>query len=207
MLEPIAKLSPRSPLQAVALPGEHGRIGPDGPGVTFQERRALAVMSVMARNGGSDAVAEAVKSGLALDLPAPTRSAEGGGLALLWTGLDRWLAVSAAESGPALLSRLQTALGDSAALADQSSGLCVLSLTGPKFPALMHKGPAIDLHPSAFKPGDTAPTAINHTSVLLRRPESGDGLHLFVHRGFARDLFEYLTTMAAEYGYLIVEAE
>ena len=207
MLEPITKLTARSPLQAVALPGEQGRVGPNGPGVIFQERRNRAVVSIMARGSGLDALTEAVKSGLSLDLPEARRSAERGGLVLLWTGLDRWLAVGTEESGPGLLSRLYGTLGDSGALADQTSGLCTLSLSGPKLPALMHKGPAIDLHPNAFKPGDTAPTAINHTPVLLWRPERGDGLLLFVQRGFARDLFEFLTTMAKEYGYRVADPE
>lgn len=198
-------LAPVSPLAAVWTPGDHGRLGPDGPGVHFAERRDLALVSLAGRRNADAGLAEAVAGGLDLALPGPNESAVGDGLSLIWVGLERWLALAADCDGPALVRRLAAALGSSAALADQSHGSSVLALSGPQVRTVLAKATPVDVDPAAFPAGRVASTVMNHTSVQLWRTGETDYL-VIVHRGFARDLFEFLTTMAREVGYRIPAA-
>jgi len=195
-------LKPRSPLAAVLHPGEHGALDPDGPGVTLRERNDLALVAMIARPGRVADLRAKVKDGLGLDLPEPGRSAQGERLLLLWAGLDRWYAVQEGAFGHALQQRLRAAAGDAAALADQSHGQTVLRLEGPRVRDLLAKGAPVDLDPKVFAVGDVAATTINHTAVQLWRTGL-DEYHLIVMRGFARDLWDFLTTMAGEYGYRV----
>lgn len=196
-------LTPRSPLAAVLKPGDHGAVGPDGPGVTLRERRDLALVSIAARPGGAETLNGKIKQGFGVELPAPGRSAHGERVHLLWAGLDRWYAVQEGAFGHVLKQQLYQAIGDSGALVDQSHGQTVLRLEGPNVRDTLAKGAPIDLDPKVFAPGDVAATTINHTSVLIWRTAL-DEYHVVVMRGFARDLFEFLTTMAGEFGYRVV---
>ncbi|RDD61543.1 sarcosine oxidase subunit gamma [Ferruginivarius sediminum] len=200
MPEATEPLTAASPLAAVWEPGEHGRIGPQGPGVTFTERRDLTLASFQARRAGVEALAGAASENLGLALPGPNDSTAGDGLSLIWVGLDRWLAVAADTNGPALLQRLGEALGETAAVADQSHGEYVLQLEGPQVRDVLMRATPVDVHPTAFPVGRVVSTVMNHTSVQLWRTQAERYL-VVVHRGFARDLFKFLTTMSRDVGY------
>lgn len=202
MADPTPALVPVSPLAAVWSPGDHGRVGSDGPGVHFAERRDLAIVSLAGRADAGGDLDAAVASGLGLTLPGANESAAGDDLTMLWVGLDRWLVLAPGRDGPALMRRLAEALGDSAALADQSHGESVLDMSGPRVRAVLAKATPVDVDAAAFPVGRVVSTVMNHTSVQLWRTADSQ-YRVIVHRGFARDLFEFLTTMAREVGYRI----
>lgn len=200
MAETTAQLTPTSPLTGVWQPGDHGRVGPDGPGVQFTERRDLTLVSLQARRVGLTALASALEDNLGLALPGPNESVAGERLSLIWVGLDRWLAVATETTGAALVRRLNDALGETAAVADQSHGQFALQMEGPRVRDVLVKATPVDVHADVFPLGRTVSTVMNHTSVHLWRTDA-DRFLVVVHRGFARDLFEFLTTMAREVGY------
>jgi sarcosine oxidase subunit gamma len=195
-------LRPVSPLDAVREPGNHGTLGPDGPGVTLSEVRDVALVAVMAARRDRAALARAVDAGLGLALPEPNRSSGDAGLMLAFAGFNKWLAIGAKTDGPALMSRLGRALGDTATLADQSHGQTVLEIAGPAAREVLAKGAPVDLHPKVFAFGDVALTHMNHLHVLLWR-QSLDSYRLVVMRSFARDLHTFLATQAAPVGYRV----
>jgi heterotetrameric sarcosine oxidase gamma subunit len=87
---------------------------------------------------------------------------------------------------------------------DQSHGRVAIVIAGPKARAVLAKGTAIDLHPSRFRPGQVAMTQMAHVGVHLTQTRP-DVFELLVFRSFAESLFEFLTAMAAEYGYEVEE--
>lgn len=192
----MADMAPHSPLDAVLQPGAHGPLGADGPGITFRERRELAVVSLMIGPERRTAVAEAL-DGIGLALPAENAAAECGGTLVLWAALDRWH-VLAEETGQALLHRLHAVVGTQAALVDQTAGTCPIEVTGPAVRSLLEKSTPIDL--DHFEVGATAATSINHLGVHLWR-QAQDRYLISVQRSFARDLLEFLHTMALDLGY------
>lgn len=189
-----------TPLGTVAAPGTYGRTDAGAPGVIFRERRDIALASVVCHRKRQEALSQALTESFGLDLPGPGRSATAAGLSLLFAGLDRWTAVSEGEDGPALLHRLAEALGDTAGLADQSHGLCVIEMRGPRILDVLAKGTAADMHPDAFPVGASIATGINHLAVHLWRQDEAC-VRITLLRSFARDLFEFLATMSLEYGY------
>ncbi|HLH11360.1 MAG TPA: sarcosine oxidase subunit gamma family protein [Methylovirgula sp.] len=171
-----------------------------GDGVQVSERRNLQMATVIARAGNSD-IAARLKSafGLAL-LPGPKRSAAND-LAFVATGPRSWLALSEASG---LTPKLREALGEAAAISDQSSGYAVLRLTGPKVRATLEKGIGVDLHPRAFQPGDAASTSCAHLGVIIWQIDAAPIYEIAVFRSLADSFAHWLQESAAEFGLRVV---
>jgi methylglutamate dehydrogenase subunit D len=183
----------------VLTPGRYGSNRPDRPGISLRYRRPGSIVSVIARKGSSQALAQALGQRFGLELPGPGLSLAHEGLALRWAGPEQWLALAEGGDG-ALYQELAVALADTAAVVDQSHGRVAIVIAGPKARAVLAKGTAVDLHPSRFRPGQVALTQMAHVGVHLTG-FGGDVFELLVFRSFAESLFEFLTAMAAEYGY------
>lgn len=153
----------RSPLAAVLQPGHYGQPGQDG--LVVQERTGLHIVNLAARRGQGGALAVAVQRSWGLELPTTPRRAGDGRLAFLWSGGAQWLAI--AEGTGDLELSLKDRLGSLASLTDQSDGRSVLRLSGSRTRETLAKGLAIDLHPRAFTPGDTALTLAGHIGVQI----------------------------------------
>jgi sarcosine oxidase subunit gamma len=203
----MASETPRpSPLGAFLTAGRHGAKGSDGPGVTLRLRHPLSIVTVMARRGGMEALAAAMHSSFGLALPGPGQSATAQDLTLRWAGPEQWLAIAEGGRDGDLHRRLTAALADTASLVDQSHGRVAIVIAGPRARAVLAKGTAVDLHPSRLRPGQVAMTQMAHVGVHLTQT-APDAFELLVFRSFAESLFEFLTAMAAEYGYEVVSIE
>lgn len=185
--------------ETIFAPGRYGADRPHGPGVLLRLRRPLSIVTIIARKGKSQALAAALRQGSGLELPGPGLSSGEDGRSLRWAGPEQWLAVAEGAEG-ALYQELAAALADLAAVVDQSHGRVAIVIAGPKARAVLSKGTAIDLHPSRFRPGQVAMTQMAHVSIHLTQTRP-DVFELLVFRSFAESLFEFLTAMAAEYGY------
>jgi sarcosine oxidase subunit gamma len=160
----------------------------------------LRVASVVARRGALDALVQAARTGLAIDLPLDPRWTASGSLVMICMGPGQWLAVHDSLDGPALESKLQTAIGRSAAICDQSSARVLLRLAGPRARDVLAKGLPIDLHPSVSAPGHAAATLIGHIGVLVWQIDQRPTYGLAVSRSYACSLYEFLLDAGAEYG-------
>jgi methylglutamate dehydrogenase subunit D len=185
--------------ETILTPGHYGSNRPDGPGVVLRLRRPLSIVAIIARRGKTEALAAALRQGSGLELPGPGLSSGKDGRALRWAGPEQWLALAEGAEG-ALYQELAAALADLAAVFDQSHGRVAIVIAGRKARAVLAKGTAVDLHPSRFRPGQVAMTQMAHVGVHLTQTRP-DVFELLVFRSFAESLFEFLTAMAAEYGY------
>jgi sarcosine oxidase subunit gamma len=133
-------------------------------------------------------------------LEPPTRPAvaHGRALDLAWAGPEQWLAVSAERT---VAERLAGELEGLAAVSDQSDGRAVLRLSGPKVREMLAKGCPVDLHPRAFRPGDTAITAIAHVGVQLWQVDDGPTFDLLVARSMAASFWRWLSVSSREFGF------
>jgi sarcosine oxidase subunit gamma len=87
-----------------------------------------------------------------------------------------------------------------ASLSDQSDARAVLRLSGPKLRETLAKGCAVDLHARAFRPGDTAITAIAHIGVQLWQVDEGPTFDILVARSMAGSFWRWFSASAAEFG-------
>jgi sarcosine oxidase subunit gamma len=190
---------PVSALAGIALPGRHGR--PDGaPGVVVRELPSAGLATVTARKGRSAELIAAAEAAFGVALPTTPRRVESGGLAFAWSGPERWLAHAASEPPGGMEALLARALGAHAAIVDQSHARVLLCVSGPCVRDALARGVAIDLHPAAFKPGDTAVTAIAHIHVQLWQRDDAPSYVLGVARSLAGSLWDWLAASAAEHG-------
>ncbi|MEQ8818142.1 MAG: sarcosine oxidase subunit gamma family protein [Thalassobaculum sp.] len=193
----------RSPLDGVWTPGDHGAVGPGGPGVTMTRRLGLSAVQLDARAGTADAVRHAIAAALGVALPAAGHATSGGDVRALWLGPDRWLLMAA--DGFGLEPKLRDAAGPAGGIVvDQGHGRAILRLEGPAVRDVLAKGTGVDLHPRAFAEHAVAQTGLFHLTATLDRRRGTGRFDVHVMRGFAVSLFESLCEAAAEYGYRLV---
>nr|WP_246339837.1 sarcosine oxidase subunit gamma family protein [Ancylobacter tetraedralis] len=184
------------PFDAVATAGHYGVAGTLG--VTARRIDGLSIATLAARKGDDDALAEAVRGALGLELPRASRAVFAGARTLIGTAPGRWLALSGLDRD--IAGTLRAALGPLAAITDQSDAVVTLDLTGPKVADTLAKGALIDLDPRVFLPGMAATTVLAHIGITLWRREEATW-RLLVARSFEAALLRFLVSSAAEYGF------
>lgn len=187
-----------SALDGAVTSGRHGRRAGD-PGVVATEVRSVGLALVTARKGERASLGDAVHSTFGVELPGAPRRIAGRDIAFIWSGPDQWLAHM--EPAPAAgMEAVLAPLAGVAALVDQSHGRTVLRVTGPRVRDALAKGFAIDLHPRAFKAGDTAVTSVAHIGAQIWQTDDAPTYEIAVARGFALSFWHWLEASAAEYG-------
>lgn len=191
-----------------------GRFGNDfgEPGVSLVERTGFSIANIIASKGKTGAVAEAVKSAFGIDLPMTPRRQDRNGVAFVWAGPEKWLALARSEGtrGEAVRGEgdfaktLSSTLAGLAAVSDQSDGRCVIAISGSRARDVLAKGLPIDLHFCAFQPGDTALTRAAHVDLQIRQLDNRPSYEIAVLRSFGQSFWHWLTASAAEYGYEVL---
>ena len=123
-------------------------------------------------------------------------------MTLHWCAPEQWYAIAEGCGEGALYRDLALALQGLASCSDQSHGRVIVRISGPKARNVLAKGTAVDLHPSAFAPGQCATTQMAHVGVHLAQV-GPDAFELSVFRGFCESFWEWLTEQAEEFGYLV----
>lgn len=177
--------------------------GAGAPGVTLHVRDDLALASVMARRGQFDALVRRAKERLGLDLVDRPRCMTAGGTVFAWSGPGQWLALCNGPDRAGFFGRLERELADVASVVDQSGGRVVIRLSGPRARDVLAKGLPLDLHPRAFRTGDTASSVIAYVGVHLWQADETPTYDIAVFRSYAAALFDWLLDAAAEFGVAI----
>ncbi len=149
---------------------------PANGGISLLPARQLVSISALG-GAGLDAA-------LGITLPTTPRRVTHGGTTYLWSGPNAWLAM--AETGD-LFADLNAAIGNRAALTEQSDGISLLRVADPQ---ILPKLVGIDLHPSVFGPDSVALTLAAHIGVRLWRED--DAFILACFRSFASALYHAL---------------
>ncbi len=197
------------PLPACTALAPAVRIGRFGelagePGVTMREVAAFGMVSVTARKDRAAPLAETVNAAFGIHLPATPRREAAGDLAFIWSGPNRWLAVAQRQSTQDLAERLAASLAGLASLAEQGDGRALFHIAGPRARDTLAKILTIDLHPRAFRIGDTAVTGAAHLEIQIWQIDESPTYEIALFRGFARSFWDWLTRSAAEYGFRVV---
>ena len=163
----------------------------DYKNLRLQERKALTAIQVLAYANQHQAVAAAISKTLGIECPiTPGICNANEHTQIAWNGPNSWMIIASDEASKRkpgeLLKSLQKAVGDLAAVVDQSHGRCALRLSGAHARKVMAKNTSIDLHPIAFGPGQCALTAVAHMSALVIQVDDAPSYDLFVARSLAR---------------------
>lgn len=120
-------------------------------------------------------------------------------MAFAWAGRSQWLVL---REGPSRLFELQlrSSLADVASVTDQSDGRTIVRISGPRARDTLAKGVHIDLHPSVFRPGDTAISIVSNIGVQFWQIDPAPTYEFAMFRSFAVSFWEWLVDAAAEFG-------
>ena len=163
----------------------------DYKNLRLTERKALTAIQVLSFRDKHEETAAALGQALGIDCStaAGVCSADEH-TQVVWNGPNSWMVIcSDDEAGRAageLLKLLQEAVGNLAAVVDQSHGRCGLRLSGSRARRVMAKNTAIDLHPRAFGPGRCAMTSVAHMNATIVQVDDTPTYDLFVIRSLAR---------------------
>jgi sarcosine oxidase subunit gamma len=172
------------------------------PGVVLKMVPSCALVSVIARQGTTEALAAAVKRAFDVDLPMTPRLARGRGISFLWCGHRHWFALSDDTAG--IFGKLSPEIRSLAALSDQSDSRLVVELSGPAARATLTKLTPIDLHPRAFRVGETAVTMFGHIGAQITLIDDQPTYDLMFPRSFADSFLHSVSDAADEFGVEIV---
>ena len=96
--------------------------------------------------------------------------------------------------------QLRSSLADVASVIDQSDGRTIIRISGPRARDTLSKGVHIDLHPSVFRPGDTAISIVSYIGVHFWQIEPAPTYEFAMFRSFAVSFWGWLVDAAAEFG-------
>ena len=146
---------------------------------------------------GDAAFLAAVRRVLGFDLPlAANTTAQKGDHVAYWLGPDEWLLATRA-AGDHLAASLREALGTMhASVTEVGAGNAVFILAPATARERLAQECPLDLHPSAFGPGQCAQTRFAKAAILLR-PLEGGAIELVVRRSFADYLRHWLEPAGA----------
>lgn len=182
----MADFARRQALDGVAQPGRWGRADGEA-GVRLATLDAEGLVALAPRRGRRDALAARLRTGLGVALPAPGRAAVGvDGVAVLWGGLGRYLALLPAD-GLRAAARLEAAIGDAGAVTALPGARTLLAVGGPDATEALSRLLPIDLNAEAFAPGSVAHTLAGHVGVLVWR--RADDVVLGCDRSFGAELW------------------
>ena len=159
----------------------------------IEKRSGFGLASVMARKG---IAAAQVGAALGIALDARPQVYTGGGLNLIGTDPDSWLALVEA-TGPDFVPNLKQRLSGLASVSDQSSGYTIFSLSGPSARTVLQRGAAIDFHDDAFGPGSAATMMIAHMGVIIWRSDRASDYQIALFRSYATSFRQWLDQTSA----------
>lgn len=176
-----------------------GRFGIDAPtpGVRVRLLTRHAHVLVQPMKGRQVAATAALETAFGLRLPPTGRAFSNDLLALSWAGAGAWMATAPTAD---LADRLAAALGEDAAVIDQTDGRCLFRIDGRDVRRTLEKGTTLDLHPRAFATGQAAATVVAHLAAGIRQTADTPAYEVSVTRSSARDFWHWLADSASEFG-------
>ena len=175
------------------------------PLVAGQELRAIINLR---GNPQDPAFAQAVQQALDLPLPvAACSSIANAQLRVVWVGPDDWFVIGAAGEQESIAQRLRAALsGQHYSVSDVSGGYFMVSLAGVQARDVLAQGCPLDLHPSVFKPGQSAGTLFFKVGIYLWQRDTTPTFEMLVRRSFIDHFWQLINHCTLDCGWLARQA-
>jgi len=135
-----------------------------------------------------------------LALPTIPRREGRGPLSFTWAGPGKWLAMLESAWAIDFERNLQDVFAGLASVTNQSDGLSVIRVGGPKARQALAKGVPLDLDARSFRVGDTALTVVEHIHAHLWQIDETPTYEFAVFRSFAVAFYEWLLEASIEFG-------
>ncbi len=199
----------RSPLAHLGLDARaRAEADISGTGVILSERPQSGLINIRGDASDKHFVA-AVEKSIKLSLPTTPNTVVGKPSAtrLMWLGPDEWMVITRPGGAERALKALQKNLKIAdlhTSVTDTSEARTCIRVCGPRAREVIAKGCSIDLHPTAFEPGQCAQTVVSRVGVMLTQTAGAKTTQptyeLYPLRSFATYLWTWLEDASAEYG-------
>ena len=192
----LVRVSPLLPIDGDAIV--------DYKNVRLQERKCLTAIQVLSYAGKHAEAAAAIGKALGIECSVtPGVCSSNEHTQIAWNTPNSWMVIASDDASgrkpDELLGALKKAVGDLAAVVDQSHGRCGLRLSGSRAREVMAKNTAIDLHERAFQPGQCASTSVAHMSAMVILLDDTPTYDLFVARSLARSFVHAIEQACHEF--------
>jgi methylglutamate dehydrogenase subunit D len=195
----LCELSPRTGLEGLATPGHHGgTVKLSGVGISSPRNVELAIVMARAGKQGDLLIRSRERFGFAL--PTISRHEYRGPLSFTWAGPGKWLAMLESACASDFERELQEVFAGLASVTNQSDGLSVIRVSGPKARQALAKGVPLDLDARSFHVGDSALTVVGHIHVHFWQIDETPTYEFAVFRSFAIAFHEWLMEASIEFG-------
>lgn len=171
---------------------------PSSSAVSIEERTGYAIATMFARKDMEKALATRVEQRFGVKLSEGPNRTIASGIFCLGIGPGKWLAMREG-AGTEWAASLAEETAGLASITDQSDGLAVLRVSGPKARDVLAKGVPIDLHPKAFGPADVASTQVAYMGVTLWQVDNAPTFEVALFRSLAGSFAHWLIESAAEF--------
>lgn len=159
---------------------------PEHPGFELNQVDGRSMVRLRVRPSSADA------AGRALQLPQQALQWQGEDPKACWLGPDQWLLTSDTKPAKDIISHIDSTLsGQLYAATDMSSHHVCFALKGPAARTLLAMGCGIDMHRSAFTPGQCVRTHFAKVLLFIVVVED-NSFDLYVDRSHARYLNDWL---------------
>jgi sarcosine oxidase subunit gamma len=189
----------QAPFAGICATGRYGR-RTGSAGVVVREVRDATIATVIGRRGQTRALADKVRQEFGIELPEGPRRVGNRDFSFTWSGPARWRVMRPGGASAQFERELVQALAGLATVVEQTHGLAILHLSGPKVRDALVKGFAIDLHLRAFAAGRTAVTTVSHIAVQITQLSAEPVFEVAVARSLAGSFWHWLEASAAEFG-------
>jgi sarcosine oxidase subunit gamma len=173
--------------------------GPTPTGVIACECLGRRLAIIEARKSCETQFAEKIRAQFELHPPIGPRRVSVGDVTLLGLGPSRWLAITPSGAA-ATIEALERTVSGYASFIDQTDGLAMLRISGPRARETFAKGLPIDLDASAFALDNVAVSAIAHIGVTIWRLDDAPTFEIAIPRSYAGTFAHWLQESAAEFG-------
>lgn len=162
-------------------------------GIALRELPYVAIVRVQALDNAGCAAAG---TAIGVALPGPGTLMQGEGRSVVWVAPNEWLVFLAASAEPALVAALAVEGVFATSIGDARTGIAI---DGERAAEVLARGTGIDLHPAVFPEGRVCNTRLAQLAVMLARPPSAPGFHVWVDRSAGAWLWRWLLDAAGEF--------
>lgn len=204
---PVGALEREYRLAGLAVPGKLLGRQSGVPGLSVREVTGLCLASIAVRRGKQAELSEKAETVLGVSLPHSGKSTLAWPKRLIWVGPGQWLAMWPAAEVENRVSDLAKPLSGVASVTDQSDSRVVLDVWGDKVRDVLSKGIMVDLHPRAFRTGDTATTLAVHIGIQVVQLDDKPVYRLMVPRSYALSFWDWLVEAGQSTGIAVAKSE
>jgi len=192
-------LAPKSPLEPFLIAGRYGAKSAI-PGVKIKEKHSFSLASLTVFRGQYENLSDSIFKTFGTKLLKNSEISYSHDLQFMNIAPGQWFAYSERLSASELISKLETSVGELAAIVDLSDARAIIELSGTQIHETLAKGVSLDLYSERQSQKHVFSTFAAQLSITLWSSDDGLTINIAVFRAFSQSLLKWLVASASEFG-------